>query len=36
MPSEYHSGDAIITIDPINLRFHMNVESEELREATQR
>ena len=36
MPTDYQSGDAIITIDPINLRFHMNIESEELREATQR
>ena len=36
MPSEYHSGDKVMTIDPVKLRFHMNIKNEELAEATRR
>ena len=36
MPSEYHSGDKVMTIDPVKLRFHMNIQNEDLAEATRR
>lgn len=36
MPSEYHSGDKIVTIDPVKLHFRSNIHSDELDEATRR
>lgn len=33
MPSEYHSGNQTIAIDSIHLRFHSNIESEDLHNA---
>ena len=36
MPSDYHSGESVSTIDPLNLRFHSNFQSDELTAAISR